>query len=84
LGTNLGWLDWSIWTTLLRIWPVFLIALGIDLLVGRRSALGALVAALLIVAVLAGAIYVAWQPSRGVGLTARSWCGHCKARPAPR
>ncbi|NLS79273.1 MAG: hypothetical protein GXY76_18650 [Chloroflexi bacterium] len=65
LGNNLGWLDWSIWTTLLRIWPVFLIAAGIDLLFGRRSTLGALAAVVLIVAVFAAALYLSWRPLSG-------------------
>ena len=49
-------LDWGVWWTLLRLWPVLLIALGIELLVGRRSAWGSLVAVALIVLVFVAAL----------------------------
>ena len=65
LLTNVGYLDWSIWGTLLRIWPVFLIAAGLDLLIGRRSALGSLAVLCLILAVFAVGIWLAWLPASG-------------------
>ena len=65
LLSNLGALEWDVWWTLLRIWPVFLIAGGIDLLVGRRSFLGSLLALVLIVAVFAGAFWLAWKGEAG-------------------
>jgi len=65
LLTNLGLLEVNVWWTLLRIWPVFLIAAGIDLLIGRRSILGTLVALVLIVGVFAGAFWLA-QTGAGV------------------
>jgi len=65
LLNNLGVVGWDIWWTLLRIWPVFLIAAGIDLLIGRRSVWGSLVTLVLIVAVFAGGIGLAWQPRGG-------------------
>ena len=65
LLTNLGYLDWSIWGTLFRIWPVFLIAAGLDLLIGRRSAIGSLLVLGLILAIFAGGIWLAWQPDAG-------------------
>jgi hypothetical protein len=49
LLNNLGWLGWEVWEALLRLWPVLLIAAGLDLLIGRRSALGS---ALIVVALL--------------------------------
>lgn len=56
LLNNLGLLSWSIWGTLWRLWPVLLIAVGLDILVGRRSLWGSLAVALLLVAVLVGAV----------------------------
>lgn len=57
LLNNLGLLSWGVWAALLRFWPVLLIAVGLDIIVGRRatwiSALIAL-AALLALALLAG------------------------------
>jgi hypothetical protein len=56
LLNNLGWLDWGIWWTLLRLWPVILIAIGVDLLIGRRSAWGSLAAIGLIALVFVAAL----------------------------
>lgn len=58
LLNNLGILPWDVWRTLIGLWPVLLIAAGLDLLFGRRSAVGALLAALLALVVLAGALWV--------------------------
>jgi LiaI-LiaF-like transmembrane region/Cell wall-active antibiotics response LiaF, C-terminal len=58
LLVNLGMLSPSIWGVLLRIWPVILIAIGIDLLIGRRSILGRLLALVLILGVLAGGLWL--------------------------
>src|SRR5512139_225381 len=58
LLNNLGWLDWSVWSTVLRLWPVLLIGAGLDILFGRRSMWGSLLVALLLLAVLAGAIWL--------------------------
>jgi len=55
LLSNLGYLPWSAWDTLWRLWPVVLIALGLDVLIGRRSALGALFSGLLVL-VLVGVV----------------------------
>ena len=54
----LGILEWDIWWNLLRIWPIFLIAAGLDLLIGRRSIWGALIATVLVLALLAGALWL--------------------------
>jgi hypothetical protein len=39
LLTNLNVLAWDTWLNLLQLWPVLLIALGVEILIGRRSAL---------------------------------------------
>lgn len=68
LANNLGWLSWGVWETIIRLWPVLLIAVGLDLLVGRRSALWSLLVAALMFAVLGVAIWLSgtwfagWQP----------------------
>jgi hypothetical protein len=73
LLNNLGIVSWDVWGTLLRLWPVLLIAIGLDLLVGRRFPLGsALLAGLLVVVlVLAaqGALPVAVNASANVDRT---------------
>lgn len=63
-----GILSWSVWWDILRLWPVFLIAAGLDLLIGRRSAWGSLIVALLVVTIMAGALWVATTGSEGRGL----------------
>ena len=67
LLNNIGWLGWDIWETLLRLWPLLLIAAGLDLLIGRRSAPGALLAVVVLLAVVAAAVWWsgAWWPRGG-------------------
>ncbi|HEX9674407.1 MAG TPA: DUF5668 domain-containing protein [Anaerolineales bacterium] len=52
LLSNLGVLSLDLWELMLQSWPLILIAIGIDLLIGRRSVWGSIVAAVLIIAVL--------------------------------
>ncbi|MGE5602392.1 MAG: LiaI-LiaF-like domain-containing protein [Nitrososphaerales archaeon] len=56
LLNNLGMVSWDVWMTLLRLWPVILIAIGLDLLFGRRFPLGSILLGLLLVAVLVLAV----------------------------
>jgi hypothetical protein len=63
-------LDWSIWWSILHLWPIFLIAAGLDLLLGRRSVWGPLLAAVLVLAILAGALWLSVSDvAGGRGLT---------------
>jgi len=57
LLNNIGVLSWGVWDTLWRLWPVLLIAIGLDILFGGRSALGSLVAFVVIAAVIAGTFW---------------------------
>jgi hypothetical protein len=64
LLSNLGIVGWSTWNTLWRFWPLILIAVGIDVLFGNRSALGAVISIILILALIgavAGAVIFADQ-----------------------
>jgi hypothetical protein len=63
---NLGMLQWNVWETLFKLWPLLLIGVGLDLAIGRRSALGALFVAVLMVAMLVGAVVYIAEP-RPVG-----------------
>lgn len=56
LLNNLGIVSWSVWETLLRLWPVVLIAVGLDILVGRRFPLGSALLGLVLVVVLVLAV----------------------------
>ena len=59
LLSNLGYLPWESWGVLWRLWPLLVIALGVDLLIGRRSVAGAIVSAALIVMLVAAIALVA-------------------------
>lgn len=56
LLNTLGLVSWSVWETLLRLWPVVLIAVGLDILVGRRFPLGSVLLGLVLVGVLVLAV----------------------------
>jgi hypothetical protein len=55
LLNTLGLLGWEVWWSILRLWPLLLIAVGVDLMLGRRSAL----ASLLVMVFLLGALALA-------------------------
>jgi hypothetical protein len=61
---NLGYLSGISWGSLWRLWPLLLIAMGIDTLFSRRSAVGSVLSALLILALLGGALYVVLNASQ--------------------
>jgi hypothetical protein len=58
LLNNLGLLAWSVWDVILRLWPILLIAVGLDVLIGRRSIWGSLLALVLTLAVLVGVLWL--------------------------
>lgn len=58
LLSNFNYLDVDIWYTILRLWPVLLIAIGLDIVIGRRRSLWVSILALLvIIAIVAGCIW---------------------------
>jgi hypothetical protein len=56
LLNNLGYLNWSFWDVL-NLWPILLVAAGLELLVGRRSLLGALISAIIVLGLLVGGVW---------------------------
>lgn len=54
---NLGYLSNVSWTLLLRFWPIFLIAIGLDLLIGRHSVVSAVIGVVMGLVLVAG---IAW------------------------
>jgi hypothetical protein len=58
LLSNLGYVPWSSWNLLWRLWPLLLIALGIDVLVGRRSVVGAIISGVLMLMLIGGAVLI--------------------------
>jgi len=59
LLTTLGYLPPLSWGVLWQLWPLLIIALGIDLLIGRRSVIGAIVSAVLVCVLVGGLVLVA-------------------------
>ncbi len=59
---NMGWVHISLWQLAARLWPVLLIAAGLDLALGRRSAWGALLTVVLVAALVAGSLMLIGSP----------------------
>jgi hypothetical protein len=55
--SNFGQLAWSVWAVLWGIWPVFLVAIGLDIMFGRRSIWAGLLAGVLVIAILGGILW---------------------------
>ncbi len=60
LLSNLNVIDLNFWELLFRFWPVFLIAAGLDILLGRRSSGGPLIGLMLILGLIFGAIWLGY------------------------
>jgi hypothetical protein len=59
LLNSLEILDWGIWGSLWRLWPLILVIIGIDMLVGRRSPILSLLLVLVVIAAGAAFLYSA-------------------------
>lgn len=68
LLNNLGLLNWSVWEIFFRLWPILLVAVGLDLILGRRSIWGSLLAVVLTFAILGLAV---WLASMDIGVARR-------------
>ncbi len=58
LLNNLGILGWSVWEVIVRLWPVLLVAAGLELLLGRRSVWGAILALMLTIGLVVGSLWL--------------------------
>jgi hypothetical protein len=58
LLANLGYLSVNIWQMVLTLWPILLIAIGFDILIGRRSVWAAIAGMILILVILAGSLWL--------------------------
>lgn len=63
LLSNLGVMNLNLWELIFRFWPLFLVAAGLDLLLGRRANSGALIALLLVVGLVLGGIWLGYVRS---------------------
>jgi hypothetical protein len=58
LLNSLGLLAWSVWEVIFRLWPVLLIAVGLEIILNRLSAWGSLLALVLTAVIVAGAFWL--------------------------
>lgn len=58
LLSNFGVLLWGAWDTLWRLWPLLIIAIGLEIIVGRRSLWISLLSVLFLFAVLLGILWL--------------------------
>lgn len=70
LMANFGLLAIDIWSLVLQFWPVLLIAIGFDIIVGRRSILLSLFGVVVVVAILVGAVWFSSFNTSGSQITA--------------
>jgi hypothetical protein len=73
LLANLGYLEFVSWTVFLRLWPVLLIAFGLDILIGHRSMWSAVVGVALGVLLVVGVFwYASTLPETRAGVQTES------------
>lgn len=58
LLANYGYLALNVWELVLRLWPILLIAIGLDIVIGRRSFLLSLVGLAIALLLLVGALWL--------------------------
>jgi len=58
LLNNMGILAWSVWEVIFRLWPILLVAAGLEIILSRFSVWGSLLALVLTVAIFAGALWL--------------------------
>jgi hypothetical protein len=73
LLSNLGIISWDVWDTLWRMWPILLVAIGIDLIFGRKSGIFSAIAAVVILGLFAGAFWL-------FGVAGDAWSGEQVSR----
>jgi hypothetical protein len=66
---NLGVVHWDIWQIVFRLWPVLLIAAGLDLVVGRRSTAGTLVVVLVMIGLIFAGVWLLSDSLSGAAQT---------------
>ncbi len=64
LLANLDLLPFTFWEIAARFWPLLLILIGLDILIGRRSVVGAVIVLILWLALIGGAIWLASPQGR--------------------
>ncbi len=70
LLANMGMLPVSFWELALAYWPLILILIGLEIIIGRYSAIGALVVVVLWIALVGGVLWLASNQGGGILPTA--------------
>lgn len=68
LLSNLGVVDWNVWSILWRMWPVLIVAIGLDLMFGRRSGVWQAITVAVLIGLFAGAYWL-------FDVTEKAWSG---------
>ncbi|KPL07773.1 hypothetical protein AMJ86_02895 [bacterium SM23_57] len=69
LLSSLDVIGWGTWDTLWRLWPILLVSIGLEIIIGRRSLWVSIVSVVLILVVLGGVVWLFGpQPIKGEGL----------------
>jgi hypothetical protein len=55
---QLNMIQWGFWEVAFRLWPLIIIAVGADILIARRSYIGAVASLLVVLALFVGGIYL--------------------------
>ncbi len=73
LLANLNFLALDVWWVILRIWPVFIVAAGFDLLIGRRSIWASLAGLVAVLVILGGTLWLSGvRAERGAAITGQA------------
>jgi hypothetical protein len=56
--SNFELLDWSLWNILWRVWPILIVAIGVDILMARRSVWLSAIGVAVVLAALVGALWL--------------------------
>lgn len=62
---NVGAVSWDVWRVIIKLWPVLLIAVGLDIMFGRRSAAGAVLVPLVVLGLVGFGTWVVWSQAPG-------------------
>ena len=72
LLNNLGVVNWDVWLIIQRLWPLLLIAIGLDILIGRRSLLGSIFVLVIVIILVVGGVWLVSSQVAVSGLTLNS------------
>jgi hypothetical protein len=62
---NLGLVDWNIWTAIARFWPLILIALGLELILGRGSVSTSIIIIIILIIIAGSGLALRSPTARG-------------------